>query len=713
MSLPRKPRPKTKNRPRKPIQPRLDIQGVIARNEEYLTLMHSLEAMLPRVTTNRHAMDLAEEIIHKLEYIPPNLGSLNAHDKYLASKATELFLALQKDWANIQDVQTKQALKGYMGRLDKMAADLGASRAAPRNMKEVLARNFLGLQPQDVRTKGLLKTYMKEAAMDMRVLFGGNAEEMMQDQRRSDHRAQNEAEARKDMRRDHEEALHDDADFEQRKVNAVHEEALREDRERNRQKERDKAHEEAIEEDRKRNTATASGVPFVTDAVRDKELIHAQALEINEKVEKEREELRLVEKEKKKAQQKEGRAVEAHVENRKDDSIAAALLGEVKAIHGLLKKGGGGGTGGGTGKGRKRATPTDADNHEAEIQKIMKTLGYSANDPEGRRLAEKALKKGVRTGGAAVTPEILEKDHDHALKVNADIDRKAKEQNYVRDKEEAHTKALEIEKRIEHIRALRTNERMDKKAKETGLLPNTPQLQEAAFATNQRMDAISAAKAQNASMQSGTSTPSIAPAAPAPPPPSAPTATGSVGGGGIMGRVRRFGAGIKNMAGMAVGASGMATGAVALGGLALGGAVGHWANKNLGLKSKGERMNEAAEAHAAEVEKNSHRVAREKGYQSFETMREANRSRAQFMETEKVRRASVESLERPNIDESMLEPVAAPTVVPVVNNYHNNASASPSTPPQPQTVFIRAVHPSFMRYQEKRMSRILHPQGVV
>lgn len=768
---------------RKAIQPTMDIPGVVARNEKYIQQMMELQAFLPQVTTDPDAIYAIGLIIEELGVTPQSLGVLDLKDKSISKKATQLLLILKKELTNLEDIATRKTLKQHMAELEGMATDLGLSRGSPRNIKETIARNFLGLQPQDVRSQGVAKTFLKESIEDMKVLFGADGAKMVQQKSEAGHAALNRADDARVKRKDHDEALQDDKDFEERKVDIAHGEALEEEKERNQKIEREEAHEEALKENEKRDSAVSSGTPFNTDAIREKELIHAQALDIEEDAERQREAFRTQEENKPKQRERVAEKIAAHTEDVQDDSVASEILDTVKAIHKLLEKEGKKKNPDPSKSEKEKTSKQEVGEKEEAILKIMKTLGYKSNDPEGRRLAEKAFEKGtLNSSMSTATP--LEKvdvgeDHARALQTNENIDKtKAHEEaKAVNDRIEKHTKVMDPEKDLvrdknaAHGMAITTNTLIDKNTKtkelKKGLIKDKEKAHEMAIPTNIKIDRRSAALQSLATKNQESSSTEIPPTTPTeatvedspstqapaitPEEPTeggmSPVAASVAGGvaasgarsilggaasgarsilggarrvvgrvGGILGRVgsaaARVGGTAARVGAMGVGSSALATGAVAAGGLFAGWKIGKWANRRLGLQSRDERFNEAANTRLAEAGENAERTARERGFSSFAAMRSANRSRAQLQEQE-TRAGAVEGLERGSVEDRIQEPTTpTPTVPPVINNY-NSPAQPPAQPPGNQTVFIRPVHPSFMRYLEKRQSRILFPTGAM
>lgn len=750
MTTPKQPRRRKNDgkRLKKAMTPPMDTPGVVARNEKYIQMLLALQAFLPQVTTEHSLTQKVEVLIKKLGIPPKTVFETNSRDRSMSSEATSIILDLKKELSDVEDIGTKKTLKTHIDKLHEMASDLGIAHGAPRNMKEVLARNLLGLQPQDVRAKGVAKTLFKETVADMKVLFGADASKMVQRKNEEGRIAEKGALVRHKARHeDHETALMMNEDYDDKKMRDAHEEALTENRERNKAKERDEVHEEALKENEERDAAVANGTTLPVDAIRDKELIHAQALDIEEDTEKQREEAKALEANKPKERQKAAEKIEAYIENEQDDSVASEILETVKNIEKILEKDEKKKDGA---KSEKEKAPKDtATEKEEQLQAFAKKLGIKLSDPEERKKAEAMMAKGtISSTEATATPleKVVGVEEGHTATLGR-----------VEDKEEALAMALRQDKKMKvraaYEEATALNERIDEERKEEkGLVENKGKAYRMAVRVNNNIDRRAAqlppemaTVGDSSSVQAPAITPTEAtvedsPSVKAPElAPQEPSSGGGMmdtaggvvtgnavtrGARGILGGARRMlgrgGGALRGVGGtaarigaMGVGSSALATGAVAVGGLYAGWKIGSWANRRLGLQSEGERMNEAADKRTAEVSENAERVAREHGYTSFAAMQSANRSRAQLQQQE-TRTGAVEGLERGSIEERIQVPTTpAPVTPPVVNNNYASPAPAPAPASGNQTVFIRPVHPSFMRYQEKRMTRTLFPQNSV
>jgi len=660
----------------RPIKPEMDIQGVVARNDQYINVLIGLRSLLPQISTNVEGLRIVAELIDDFGVIPKNLASLNLFDRKMASHAAKLYLILKKDWNKATQSDVKRALKVYVDKVKAMGEDLSMPRAQPRNMKEVLARNFLGIQPQDTRTRGLGHSYMKETLQDFKVLFGADNNKAEFKKAVGDEEALEKSKRNVEMRRLQEEAYEDNRDFD----------AVRQHKQQRKQQEMGSVHEEALRENRIRDNALFAGNPIADDPIRDKELIHAQALEMDG-ADEVRDEQRNAEEQRNARRIAAERASVNKIEDNQDDSVSSDILEELKSIHELLEE-----------KPTNAKTKTqenNADTREDEIQKIMKALGYKGNNPDGRKLAEKMLDSGTKKGPVEpVSPR--DEDHEKALKINQDIDRKKKEESYIHDKDVAHAEALEVEKEKVHGRALSTNAKIDYRMKEKNFIKDKDEAHDRALKVNADID------------QKNASPPVPTAAQPAAPQPTqVPEETPEPVS--LMDRARGMLGGVKRFAGMAARGLGMAS--IAAGGVVGGWKLGGWANRRLGLQTVGERMNEAENARSLEVDQNAANVARQHGFNSFAEMQAANRATSQ----RNLQRQSgmVDGVSRGNIDDTLsMTPTMTPPPSHVTNNYVTPAPA-PQHSSEPQVVFIRPVHPSLMRFQDKRVSRTLFPQNTM
>lgn len=241
------------------------------------------------------------------------------------------------------------------------------------------------------------------------------------------------------------------------------------------------------------------------------------------------------------------------------------------------------------------------------------------------------------------------------------------------------------------------------------------------------------------------------------------TVSGSAGGGVIP----SFGGSLLSKAGGAIrGAAGAASGALAVGGTAVGGlaagfGAGELINKAMGqqtatqtLMEHGEATQMMADVEEAKKQGTAEReaVAKKHGFNTFEEFQAANRKKMMQKQAAPVeaqaqqkkegtdtvftldRRetgngfeekmggmvlkpgSKYQPKERPDpfgTAEKYFESQGAKAPAPTVINNYNQAAPPPPQAAPPVSVFIRPVHPSMMRYQEKRLTRILNPQSSV
>lgn len=170
------------------------------------------------------------------------------------------------------------------------------------------------------------------------------------------------------------------------------------------------------------------------------------------------------------------------------------------------------------------------------------------------------------------------------------------------------------------------------------------------------------------------------------------------------------------MTGSVAGASGAAVAGTVVGGLATGMAIGDkfntsiedggsgnlkdwWRNTKLG----GLRKQSIAEKENERVSKNNaDEIAKKKGFASFEEMKEHNK-KLRAVEKTKTNVAAAIETEQQNQQQNQQQPTTN-----VVNNY-NNAPAPEGRKKEidPPILPVRTSDTSFIRYQDKRMTRIL------
>lgn len=170
------------------------------------------------------------------------------------------------------------------------------------------------------------------------------------------------------------------------------------------------------------------------------------------------------------------------------------------------------------------------------------------------------------------------------------------------------------------------------------------------------------------------------------------------------------------MTGSVAGASGAAIAGTVVGGLATGMAIGDkfntsiedggsgnlkdwWRNTKLG----GLRKQSIAEKENERVSKNNaDEIAKKKGFASFEEMKEHNK-KLRAVEKTKTNVAAAIETEQQNQQQNQQQPTTN-----VVNNY-NNAPAPEGRKKEidPPILPVRTSDTSFIRYQDKRMTRIL------
>jgi hypothetical protein len=787
-------RPNTKVRQAiRPIKPEMDIQGVILRNDKYLDTMHGLELLLPSVAskeTAAEASDLVSEIITLLEQVPRNIGTMNAFDKRTATLTARLILILQKPYSNVSDPSVKKQLKTYLDSLKVMGGDLSVHREQPRNMKEVLARNFLGLQPQDVRAKGIASTYMRETMKDFKVLFGGTREKSAFDKTMEDEKAIKNAEEKKQQRLKDIDDKTENEDKQKQKADTdkekAHSEAIKEDKER---EEKKSVHEEALEEDTNRNEAMKQGVPTILDAIAEKDAIHAQAIEKENEIEEAtltaRENQTKKDDQKRQNQNDQEQKEKDEIEAKSDDTVTSEILEEVKAIHELIEKGGGvgGGDGTGSGKGKRKQSIEDVGEvdggREETIKKMMKAIpGFKRED------AEKAYDKGViqkedQEDKVEAEKDAHAEDRERSMaRGKAERVQKEQEEARIEELQNAHAEALDIDENnkgrihstgIAQDRANETDRyrSMDKekahgeanawavmrtpgRIEDKDLSHDVANTMEAKNESQRKinearkLDKGSAeaeahlterwrnlpkdasheeALAQEAKMNPVATPVTASVAEPTPlEMPEAPEVPEE--GGSWLGKA--FGA-VSGAVGKAVApvAAGVAVGAGALG---LG--IHEW-NKH----SEAGQMTRDVEAKDKERGTQAYQLAQSKGFNSIKEMRASGQDKLQGRTVGGIGQKEVQAphttytprahrrggvmaggvlgAEKGGIDEGITEkPVHVAPIAPII--YAPPAPAAQQQQRQErQSVFIRPVHPSFMRYQEKRLSRILFPQNTV
>jgi len=794
----------SKKKIRQTIRPELDVQGIVRRNEQFLDTLYALR---PHLLKDDESLQLIDKIIGGLEKIQPNVTSSESHDKNIASAIARL----------INNIQGDAELKPYVDALKKIGGELVLSRTKPRSIKEVLARNYLGLQPQDVRDKGVMKSFGDDAVQNLRAIFGGKGKEDTFKKTMGDQKAiQGIAKKREKRQEDEDKKVEDEAN----KKEQSHEEAIREDKERDRQKQRnrdkDAVHEEALEEEKNRGDAMKQGVATVGDSIAERDAIHAQAIERENDIEEAtltaRENQSKREEQKKENQDTQDQKEKDEIEAASDDGVTAEILEEVKAIHEILEKGGiavageGTGTGKGKTKGKAAEKPSDDEtplSRDDAINKMVNEFKIS------REKAEEAYDKQIKKEEESLVAEDKKEaeleahaeDRERSMRRGAE-ERLQKEQQeaQVEELENAHAEALDMEEgsnkgrvhstaiaqdranETDRYRSMdkeqahgeanawqvqRTSGRIDDKdlaqdvansmdTKREAQIAEKTKSHEEALKINEgrKLDKESAEKEarlterwrnlpkdaahEEALADEAKLNPApVAATVEAPKPtelpdePEDPEKKGK-GGSWLGGAFKKAGGAI------AKAGSGVAAG-VAVGGAALAGGIYAWNKYSDAGKTTRDRAAEDKKLGTVGYE-----TAQKRGYNSTKEMQAANRDRTQRKTVGSIgqmephtphttytprahRRGSamasggasggvtgmVMGTEKGGIDESITE---KPTPSAPSSQIIYAPSAPVAQQPQRQerqSVFIRPVHPSFMRYQEKRLSRILFPQNTV
>ena len=149
-----------------------DYSGEVGQNLELSKTLHGVSSYIETLSTNQQ--DLFKKLIAAVQEIPKNNAELQQQQKNIFDNLIKTTALLKKAAENEKDPEKKKELEAAAASMmDRGESIQKNTDDSPRGIREMIGAKRYGIKPQEIREKGLVRSVFSQAKRD---IFGGSNE---------------------------------------------------------------------------------------------------------------------------------------------------------------------------------------------------------------------------------------------------------------------------------------------------------------------------------------------------------------------------------------------------------------------------------------------------------------------------------------------------------------------------------------------------------
>ena len=150
----------------------MDYSGEVGQNLELSKTLHGVSSYIETLSTNQQ--DLFKKLIAAVQEIPKNNAELQQQQKNIFDNLIKTTALLKKAAENEKDPEKKKELEAAAASMmDRGESIQKNTDDSPRGIREMIGAKRYGIKPQEIREKGLVRSVFSQAKRD---IFGGSNE---------------------------------------------------------------------------------------------------------------------------------------------------------------------------------------------------------------------------------------------------------------------------------------------------------------------------------------------------------------------------------------------------------------------------------------------------------------------------------------------------------------------------------------------------------
>jgi len=155
----------------------MDYKGEVGKNIELSKTLHGVSTFLETLSKNEH--DLFKKLIDAVEEIPKNNDELQRQQKIIFDNLIKTTALMKKAAETEKDPEKKQELESAASNMMDRGTSIQKNMDTnPRGLREMIGSKKYGIDPREVREKGLVRSVFSQAK---REVFGGKYEPKFSD----------------------------------------------------------------------------------------------------------------------------------------------------------------------------------------------------------------------------------------------------------------------------------------------------------------------------------------------------------------------------------------------------------------------------------------------------------------------------------------------------------------------------------------------------
>jgi hypothetical protein len=155
----------------------MDYKGEVGKNIDLSKTLHGVSTFLETLSKNEH--DLFKKLIDAVEEIPKNNDELQRQQKIIFDNLIKTTALMKKAAETEKDPEKKQELESAASNMMDRGTSIQKNMDTnPRGLREMIGSKKYGIDPREVREKGLVRSVFSQAK---REVFGGKYEPKFSD----------------------------------------------------------------------------------------------------------------------------------------------------------------------------------------------------------------------------------------------------------------------------------------------------------------------------------------------------------------------------------------------------------------------------------------------------------------------------------------------------------------------------------------------------